>query len=167
MVAMIFGPVGRLMVSPSLMTIGNEENAMSESSATIGTPAEPRGAVNIILWVVQILLGVFFAFAGLNILFGFQPEAVESFAQIGLGDWFRYLTGVLELAGGIGLLIPPLSGLAALGLAGVMVGAVVAHLTALPPAALALFPAFLVIVFVLIARARWPRTKALIGKLKQ
>ena len=45
------------------------------------------------------------------------------FHQMGADDWFRYLVGTLELAGGIDLLIPRLAGLAALGLTGVMVGA--------------------------------------------
>ena len=115
----------------------------------------PRRALNIALWVVQILLAALFAFAGINKLLALQPEVVEGFAKIGLGQWFRYLTGGLELAGAIGLLIPRLSSPAALGLAGVMVGAVFAHALALPPVALAIVPAVLCVVLVLIARARW------------
>jgi uncharacterized membrane protein YphA (DoxX/SURF4 family) len=115
----------------------------------------PGRALNITLWVVQILLAALFAFAGINKLLALQPEVVEGFTKIGLGQWFRYLTGGLELAGAIGLLIPRLSGLAALGLAGVMVGAVFAHVLALPPVALAIVPAVLSVVLVLIARARW------------
>ncbi len=135
------------------------------------TPAAPvvtwGSAVNITLWVVQVLLALFFAFAGINKLVGFQQEVVEAFAQIGFGQWFRYLTGVLELAGAIGLLIPRLSGLAALGLAGVMVGAVLTHLFVLPPVALALVPALLSVVFGLISWGRWPQTKTLLGKLER
>jgi len=33
-------------------------------------------------------------------------QMVELFDKVGLGKWFRYLTGLLEVAGGIGLLIP-------------------------------------------------------------
>ncbi|MBA2429869.1 MAG: DoxX family protein [Thermoleophilaceae bacterium] len=125
---------------------------------TVTDPAPkptPGRALNITLWVVQILLAALFAFAGINKLLAPQPEVVEGFTRIGLGQWFRYLTGGLELAGAIGLLIPRLSGLAALGLAGVMVGAVFAHVLALPPVALAIVPAVLSVVLVLIARARW------------
>ena len=125
---------------------------------TVTDPAPkptPGRALNITLWVVQILLAALFAFAGINKLLALQPEVVEGFTRIGLGQWFRYLTGGLELAGAIGLLIPRLSGLAALGLAGVMVGAVFAHVLALPPVALAIVPAVLSVVLVLIARARW------------
>ena len=125
---------------------------------TVTDPAPkptPGRALNITLWVVQILLAALFAFAGINKLLALQPEVVEGFTKIGLGQWFRYLTGGLELAGAIGLLIPRLSGLAALGLAGVMVGAVFAHVLALPPVALAIVPAVLSVVLVLIARASW------------
>ena len=117
----------------------------------------PGRALNITLWVVQILLAALYAFAGINKLLTLQPEVAEGFAQIGLGQWFQYFTGALELAGGIGLLIPRLAGPAALGLAAVMVGAIFAHLLALPPAALAIVPAVLCVVLVLIARARWAR----------
>ena len=47
---------------------------------------------------------------------------------MGVGRWFLYLTGALEVAGAILLLIPRTSGLGALMLAGVMVGAIVTHL---------------------------------------
>lgn len=80
---------------------------------------------------------------------------MDAFTKIGVGQWFRYLTDALELGGAIGLLIPRLCGLAALGLADVMVGTVVTHLTVLLPVTLALIPAFLGVVFGLIAWSRW------------
>jgi uncharacterized membrane protein YphA (DoxX/SURF4 family) len=48
---------------------------------------------------------------------------VHEFAQIGAGQWMRYLVGTTELAGAIGLLTPWLAGLAAAGLAAEMAGA--------------------------------------------
>ena len=64
-----------------------------------------------------------------------RPVMVQEFAQVGLGQWFRYFTGILEVAGAICLLVPPLSRWGAVLLATVMSGAVVAHLMALhtPP----------------------------------
>lgn len=56
------------------------------------------------------------------------PFEVEAFARWGYPLWFMYLTGVLELAGVIGLLLPRLSALAGACLAGLMVGAVLTHL---------------------------------------
>jgi putative oxidoreductase len=139
----------------------------NKNAETPAAPAVTRGrALDITLWVAQVLLALFFAFAGINKLGGLQQEVVDAFTEIGFGQWFRYFTGVLELADAVGLLIPRLSGLAALGLAGVMVGAVLTHLFFLPPVALALVPALLGVVFGLIAWGRWPQTKALTGKLK-
>ena len=125
----------------------------------------PGRALNVTLWVLQVLLAALFASAGIQKILGQQPEVVASFARIGLGDWFRYFTGALELAGAIGLLVPRLSGLAAIELAGVMVGAVLIHVFFLPPAAIAVIPGTLAAVFAFIARARWPQTRAIGAEL--
>src|SRR6185295_16369479 len=61
-----------------------------------------------------------------SLLFG--DGLVGKFHEIGFGQWLRYLTGTLELAGAVGLVILFLSGLAGLGLAGVMAGAVATEL---------------------------------------
>lgn len=74
-----------------------------------------------VLWLAQIALAAYFVYSG-YLLFG--DGLVGKFEEIGFGQWLRYLTGVLEIAGAIGLLIPRLCGLAALGLVGVMAGAV-------------------------------------------
>ena len=129
------------------------------ASETEASRPAPRGrAANIALWGAQIVLAALFAFSGISKLLP-SLEVVAGFAQIGLGQWFRYFTGAVEVAGAIGLLIPRLSVLAALGLAGVMVGAVIIHLLVIPPAALAVVPALVGTVLVLIARARRPRTR--------
>ncbi|MFI7610800.1 DoxX family protein [Nonomuraea terrae] len=56
-----------------------------------------------------------------------EPSA-STFAAIGLGDWFRHLTGALEVAGAAGLLVPPLAGVAGLALAVLMVCATLTEL---------------------------------------
>ena len=76
---------------------------------------------NIALWVLQVLLAAYFVTSAISL---FGDDFVKKFDEIGFGQWLRYLTGTLELLGAIGLLIPRLCGLAALGLVGVMVGAV-------------------------------------------
>jgi putative oxidoreductase len=83
------------------------------------------------LWAVQVLLAGLFLYYGYNKLSG-ASQTVETFEVIGLGHWLRYLTGALEVAGAIGLLIPRLAGLAALGLAGVMIGAVATEVFVMP-----------------------------------
>jgi uncharacterized membrane protein YphA (DoxX/SURF4 family) len=120
-----------------------------------------------ILWTAQIVLAVFFVVAAAPKLFG-EPTTVASFESIGFGQWFRYLTGTCELAGAIGLLIPRLSGVAALGLVGVMVGATATNLFLLPGMApAAVVTVLLGVVFVLIARARKAETTVLVRTLRR
>jgi uncharacterized membrane protein len=59
------------------------------------------------------------------------PGMVQEFAQIGLGQWFRYFTGALEVSGAIGLLIPKVRFWAALQIAVVMVGATFTNIAVL------------------------------------
>lgn len=137
----------------------------NETSTTVA-PARGRG-MNITLWVLQVLLAVFFLVAAAGPKLLGDPYAVEIFGEIGAGQWFRYLVGTLELLGAIGLLIPRLAGLAALGLVGVMIGAVLTQLFVLGPAVMALTPALFAILFGFIAWGRWPQTKALTAGLKR
>jgi uncharacterized membrane protein YphA (DoxX/SURF4 family) len=83
--------------------------------------------VNVGLWILQIGAAGMFLMAGFSKLSG-DPQMVGLFDAIGLGQWFRYLTGSLEILGAILLLIPRLSGLGALLLVGTMLGAVATHL---------------------------------------
>ena len=85
-------------------------------------------------WVLCLLLAfIFLMVGGMKLLS--RPIMVREFDQVGLGQWFRYFTGTLEVTGAIGLLVPKLSRWAALLLGVVMVGAIIAHLTVLhsPP----------------------------------
>jgi putative oxidoreductase len=59
----------------------------------------------ITLWTLQILLGAAFIGAGSAKLAG-VPMMVELFHHIGFGQWFRYVTGTVEVTGGILLLTP-------------------------------------------------------------
>ncbi len=59
------------------------------------------------------------------------PFMVQEFAQIGIGQWFRYFTGILEVGSAIGVLIPRFRFRAALLIASIMAGATVANLTIL------------------------------------
>jgi putative oxidoreductase len=83
--------------------------------------------MNVVLWILQIAAAGMFLMAGFSKLVG-NEQMVGLFEAIGVGQWFRYLTGALEVAGAILLLIPRTSGLGALMLAGVMAGAVMTHL---------------------------------------
>ncbi len=90
------------------------------------TPRARSRAGTITLWIVQIATAPMFLLAGSLKLAGI-PVEVALFDAIGIGQWFRYLTGSIEVAGAILLLIPRTSGLGALMLVGVMTGAVITH----------------------------------------
>jgi ubiquinone/menaquinone biosynthesis C-methylase UbiE/uncharacterized membrane protein YphA (DoxX/SURF4 family) len=79
--------------------------------------------MRILGWVIRILLAGLFLTAGSMKLAG-NAQAVEGFAKLGFGQWFRYFIGACETAGGLGLLVTPLAALAAIGLSLIMVGAV-------------------------------------------
>ena len=83
--------------------------------------------MNVGLWILQIGAAGMFLMVGFLKLSG-DPQLVGLFDAIGLGQWFRYVTGSLEVLGALLLLIPRLSGLGALLLMGVMLGAVPTHL---------------------------------------
>ena len=83
--------------------------------------------INVGLWILQIVAAGMFLMVGFLKLSG-DPRMVGLFDAIGLGQWFRYVTGSLEVLGAVLLLIPRLSGLGALLLVGVMLGAVTTHL---------------------------------------
>lgn len=84
------------------------------------------GWVGILVWVLRVLVAGLFLFAAFAKLSGNQMM-VDEFAVIGLGQWFRYLTGILELAGAILVLIPAVSVAGALILLAVDAGAFVAQ----------------------------------------
>ena len=86
-----------------------------------------RKIMNVGLWILQIGAAGMFLMAGFSKLSG-DPQMVEMFDAIGFGQWFRYVTGSVEVLGAVLLLIPRLSGLGALLLVGTMLGAVATHL---------------------------------------
>jgi putative oxidoreductase len=102
----------------------------SPSNATKGDATTGRAAV--VLWLGRGLMAVLFLRSGVTALVG-AMETESTFDQIGAGQWLRYAVGLLEVAGAIGLLVPRVSGLAAVGLAGVMAGAVFFEAAVLEP----------------------------------
>lgn len=80
-----------------------------------------------IVWGVRILLALTFGAAGIAKLAG-VPQMVQVFDAIGVGQWFRYLTGAVEIAGAVLILIPALGFVGGLVLFATMVGGVATHL---------------------------------------
>ena len=86
--------------------------------------------LNITGWVLQGLVAAALLAAGGSKLAA-APAMVEMFAKLGAGQWFRYLTGALEVIGAVALLVPRTAFFGSVLLAVVMAGAVVTHLAVL------------------------------------
>jgi uncharacterized membrane protein YphA (DoxX/SURF4 family) len=57
------------------------------------------------IWILRVVLGLTFLAVGATKLTG-TAQTVELFVAIGWGQWFRYLTGSLDVAGAVLLFVP-------------------------------------------------------------
>ena len=89
--------------------------------------AKPAGKNrNLLSWIVAILLAVIFLSEGAAKF----PESrmwLRLFDQIGFGQWFRYFTGVVEIAGALLLVVPATRFVGVALLACTMCGALLVH----------------------------------------
>ncbi len=79
-----------------------------------------------LLLIIRAILTAAFAAAGLAKLAGAEMM-VHTFDAVGLGQWFRYVTGVIEVGSAIALWLPGLQAYAAGLLVCTMIGALIAH----------------------------------------
>jgi putative oxidoreductase len=122
--------------------------SLSVTSSSSVSPAQRR-----IVWGVRVLLALAFGAAGAAKLVGVQ-QLVELFSAIGFGQWFRYLTGAVEVVGALLMLIPAAGLIGGLLLTATCVGAVATHLlliggSPVPATVLGVLSAF-------IAWRQWP-----------
>jgi putative oxidoreductase len=91
-------------------------------------------AVTVVVWVLQILVAAMFVLTGGSKLAG-AAAMVQMYDTIGWGQWFRYVTGVIEVGSAFLLLLPSTAIFGALLLVCTMIGAIIAHFTVLhsPP----------------------------------
>jgi uncharacterized membrane protein YphA (DoxX/SURF4 family) len=108
-------------------------------------------------FAVRIAVALVFAGTGLE-KFGSDAHWLRVFGDIGLGDWFRYFTGVVETAGGLLFLIPAATTVGAALLVSAMVGAMAVHIFIFKHPADSLFPG-VYLVGVLLAYAKLRVTK--------
>lgn len=128
----------------------------SPTRDTATTTRRLSPAANRALWVLQILLGLFMVIASAAPkLFG-EASAVQIFTEIGAGQWFRYAIGLVELAGGVGLLLRRWAAPAAVGLVLLMIGAALTQAVVLHGGALVLTPIVIGVLAALIAYGRRP-----------
>ncbi len=87
---------------------------------------EPR--IDLTDWAIRIGVGALFILVGLD---KFPNESssfwVKMFRQIGLGDWFRYTAGIVEIVGGLLVLIPRFAFISGLLLTATMGVALLVH----------------------------------------
>jgi putative oxidoreductase len=98
---------------------------MSVPSIEISRPSHRIAA-----WAVQSVLAAAFFAAGSAKLSG-VPFMVQLFDQIGLGQWFRVVTGLVEVTGALALVFPGLASLGGLWLGFTMICATVIHILVL------------------------------------
>jgi putative oxidoreductase len=73
---------------------------------------------------------------------------VKTFDQIGLGQWLRYVTGAIQISGGLLFIFPRTITIGAILLGGTMAGAVVAQIFFLHSPASSLIPGGLLVLIV-------------------
>jgi len=106
---------------------------------------------NVGLWVLQVVAAAAFAAAGVAKLAGAAPM-VATFNAIGVGQWFRYVTGVIEVISAVLLLVPGMAAFGAGLLVCTMVGAVLTHVTILHTS-----PAIPLVLLLAVAAIVWGR----------
>ncbi|MFD0717211.1 DoxX family protein [Paenibacillus sp. GCM10027626] len=105
--------------------------------------------MSVFLIIVQCFLIVAFLFSGMSKITGAQMQ-VQAFKHLNLPQWFRVVTGLVQLAGVVGLIMgfwdKGILSLAALLITCVMAGAVVFHARAKDPAKQYIAPIVLAII---------------------
>jgi uncharacterized membrane protein len=117
--------------------------------------------MNIVLWVLQVLLGLAFLASGVVKATRDRGQLLERMPYVeDLSDGQVRTIGLLEIAGGLGLVLPAATGiapvltpLAAVGLAIVMIGAALLHVRRNEPQGIALTT----VLFVGMAVIAWGR----------
>ncbi len=141
------------------MTARSETEGMHQAGLSGGTVARPSSrTLNVVLWIVQVLLALLFAYAGW-VKLSMPLEALAKVAP--LPAPFLKFIGVAEIVGAVGLVVPWLTGirpdltpLAAACLVVIMIGAVVVTVATMP-AAWAVLPLVTGILATFVAIGRW------------
>ena len=120
--------------------------------------------MNIILWILQILLGLLFLLAGaMKFVMPYEDmvKATQEAGGVILPHWFILFIGLCEVLGGLGLILPwalkikpGLTPLAAALLVIIMIGAAVT--SGMGGISMAIFPA---VIGILLAFTAWGRSR--------
>jgi putative oxidoreductase len=107
-------------------------------------------------WLPRIAVAVAFVAIGSSKFR--DPMWVRLFDRIGFGQWFRYLTGAMQIAGGLLTLVPTASLLGVAMVAATMAGAVVTWIAFGQPFA-AIIPGTILIVLVAVGLGEYNRSR--------
>jgi putative oxidoreductase len=118
------------------------------------TMKSARWAKGVAIWAVCALLAAVFLIVGIQKLAGGATYWVQIFSMAGYPPWFRTVVGLAETVGGVCLLIPRFSSIAATALAIVMFGATFTQLVSGEGGASV--PALLLILLLVVAWNRRP-----------
>ncbi|WP_280381530.1 DoxX family protein [Nocardia wallacei] len=125
------------------------------SSADFAVTDRPGKIVNRVLWTLQIFLGLFFVIASGGPKLVMPASLAENTSEnLSMPLGLLIFIGIAEVAGGIGLMVPRLSALAAAGLAVLTVLAAGTQAFIADKPAMAIFPLALAAIFVWIAYQR-------------
>ena len=135
---------------------------MTSAPSPATSSATSRKALNITLWVLQVLLACFFVMVGYShSLAPFDQIAQQATWMNEVPRWLSLFIGYAEIVGGLGLIIPAvtrmaswLTPLAALGLATIMILAIAFHVLK-GEASVVWMHALIATLAVLVAWGRW------------
>lgn len=100
---------------------------MAVSTTSTPSPHLASSTRRRVAWGLRILLALVFAAAGIAKLAG-AAQMVQVFEAIGFGQWFRNVTGAVEVLGALLLIVPSTGFLGGLLLTVTMACAVATHL---------------------------------------
>ena len=99
------------------------------NTATVTRPDIAVYRLSAIDWSLRAGVALAFTVFAAEKLFG--STWIGLFAAIGLGQWFRYFTGAVQLAGALLLLVPPTARIGGALIGSSMVGAMFVHVAVL------------------------------------
>ena len=104
-------------------------------------------------WILRAGVAGYFVMVGAEKFMnrGAGLEWLKVFQEIGLGEWFRYFTGVVEIAGAVLYLVPQTCLIGAALLSSAMIGAMVFHIAIRHSVGSSFLPLIWLVAIVLVA----------------
>ena len=130
------------------------EKTMPNDELRLISDDEPSRVDTLVRWILRGAVTVLFCSVGVS-KFGQQSGWNKIFGQIGLGQWFRYFTGVVQIVGGLLVIVPRTCVIGIAAVACTMLGAVFAWIGPLHARGNAIIPGAILIGLVAIGFQNW------------